>query len=160
MASIVKTIHQRSACACGASGTHIDGATVARFVCHCRICQSLYQQPWADVVVFRPGAITLSVPNELTFRQYRAFPALNRGVCAACGSPVAAFTPGASLIGLAFVPSRTFEHPEDLPPATQHIFYDSRVADVEDDLPKVSGYWPSERAVIGMIMRGLMAKPA
>jgi len=150
-------ITQRCACACGASGTHIHGASVARFLCHCTICQSLYKEPWADVMVFRANAITLPESHKLAFRRYRSLPALNRGVCTACGSPVIALTPGPSAIGLAFVPSRTFENPSELPPPTQHIFYDSRIADVDDPLPKISGYWRSEFAVGGMVGRGLLA---
>jgi hypothetical protein len=154
---IMMIINQRCVCACGASGTHVDGALIARFLCHCTICQSLYQQPWADVVVLRAGAITISEPHRLAFRRYRSLPALNRGVCTACGSPVVAVTPGPSVFGLAFVPSRTFENPDELPPAAQHIFYDRRIADVSDPLPKVSGYWRSEFAVGGMVGRGLLA---
>lgn len=84
-------------------------------------------------------------------------PALNRGVCTACGSPVLALTPGPAAIGLAFVPARTFDDPSELPSATQHIFYDRRVADIDDALPKVSGYWRSELAVGGLVGRGLLA---
>lgn len=150
-------ITQRCVCACGATSAHIHGAPIARFFCHCTICQSLYKQPWADVMVFRPNAITIAEPHKLAFRRYRSLPALNRGVCTACGAPVVALTPGPSALGLAFVPSRTFENPGELPPAMQHIFYDRRIADVDDSLPKVSGYWRSEFAVGGMVGRGLLA---
>ncbi|WP_157956580.1 GFA family protein [Dyella sp. C11] len=150
-------VNQRSVCACGASGTHVHGVLLARFFCHCTICQSLYKRPWADVMVFRPGAITVSDPNRLAFRRYRSLPALNRGVCSACGSPVVALTPGPSASGLGFMPAGTFENPGELPPPTHHIFYDRRVADVDDALPKIHGYWRSELAVGSLVVRGLLA---
>jgi hypothetical protein len=32
------------------------------------------------------------------------------------------------------------------------------VKDIDDDLPKVSGYWPSELAVTRMVMGGLVGR--
>jgi hypothetical protein len=53
-----------------------------------------------------------------------------------------------------FVPTRNFERPSELPSASHHIFYQSRVADISDAIPKVSGYWPSELAVARMALAG------
>jgi len=64
----------------------------------------------------------------------------------------------APFLQLAFVPSRNFADPSALPPAGAHIFYHRRVDDVNDSLPKISGYWPSElavtRAVMGSMLHG------
>ncbi|GLS18021.1 hypothetical protein GCM10007874_10370 [Labrys miyagiensis] len=64
-------------------------------------------------------------------------------------------TPGPSALALAFVASRSFEKPYLLPPLQLRIFYHRRVAEVDDALPKISGYWRSEYAVGRLMIRGL-----
>lgn len=44
------------------------------------------------------------------------------------------------------------------PPVAAHIFYDSRVADVEDGLPTHSGYWPSQWAFMKLVFAGLRGR--
>jgi hypothetical protein len=64
----------------------------------------------------------------------------------------------APFLQLAFVPTTNFADPAALPPPGAHIFYHRRVDDVNDSLPKISGYWPSElavtRAVMGSVFHG------
>jgi hypothetical protein len=68
-----------------------------------------------------------------------------------CGSPVASFL-GRAPVALAFVPSQNFPRPAELPAPDSHIFYDRRVADIADSIPKVSGYWASEALVTRSIL--------
>jgi hypothetical protein len=51
-----------------------------------------------------------------------------------------------------------FADQSSLPVAGFHIFYDRRVADVADELPKYSGYWKSEWAATKPIISTLMHK--
>jgi hypothetical protein len=45
------------------------------------------------------------------------------------------------------------------PPAPDaHIFYDRRVADITDTVPKVSGYWASEAHVTRSLLGGLFGR--
>ena len=39
-----------------------------------------------------------------------------------------------------------------LPPVRLHVFYNRRVADVADRLPKYAHYWPSQFAITKTIM--------
>jgi len=39
-----------------------------------------------------------------------------------------------------------------MPAPSLHIFYRSRVADVDDALPKLNGYWPSQTATTQLIL--------
>jgi hypothetical protein len=71
-----------------------------------------------------------------------------------CGSPVASFL-GRGPVALAFVPSQNFPRPAELPAPDSHIFYDRRVADIADSIPKVSGYWASEARVTWSILAAL-----
>jgi hypothetical protein len=56
-------------------------------------------------------------------------------------------------LSLAFVPAARFPVDFLLPRPVMHIYYESRIADVADELPKHSGQWPSQLAVLQMIMK-------
>jgi hypothetical protein len=140
-------MRQTCSCRCGASRLAVNGEPIGRFYCHCTICQAVYQQPYADVTIFRRGrspCLTTAPPRS----------GLNRGTCPACAAPVVAFMALGPLRMFAFVRSHNFERPSELPEPSLHIFYHRRVADATDALPKVSGYWVSEMAVSRMIFGG------
>jgi hypothetical protein len=134
-------------CACGATRFEVTGNPLTRFYCHCRICQSVYGQPFADVTVWWGTGVTLPRNHPVQFRRYRPPPALRRGICSDCGQPAVGFLSVLPFVALAFVPTRNFVDQSTLPPAAAHIFYHRRVRDVADDLPKHCGYWVSELAV-------------
>ena len=80
---------------------------------------------------------------------------LNRGTCRTCGTLILehlAASPLSVVIG------RTWEDPQLLPPARGHIFYEARVADIDDGLPKRSGYMSSELAALGWNMTGMLGR--
>jgi hypothetical protein len=140
----------------------VDGEPIGRFLCHCAICQSVYRRPFADTTVFWGKAVTLPETHDIEFRRLRPPPALRRGLCPHCANPVVAFMTAAGL-SVGFVPSRNFEDPSELPEPAGHIFYDRRIADVADSLPKISGYWPSEtyvgRRIFGALFRSAQNRP-
>ncbi len=74
-----------------------------------------------------------------------------------CGSPVASFL-GPAPMALAFVHSQNFPRPGELPAPDRHIFYDRRVADISDNIPKISGYWASEAYVTRTVLAGLVGR--
>ena len=59
---------------------------------------------------------------------------------------------GAGPTQLVFVPSKSFVEKDLLPPVRLHVFYNRRLADAEDDLPRYSYYWPSQFAIMKTIM--------
>jgi hypothetical protein len=144
---------QTASCECGQSRFKVDGVPVARFKCHCTICQSLYKKPYADVVMLWGGAITLPQKQSFTFRKYRPPPALRRATCDSCGAPVVGFLRLVPFVQLAFSQGANFADQSLLPPTSFHIFYHSRIKDVDDELPKISGYWASELAVTKLLFR-------
>jgi hypothetical protein len=149
-------MNQHCACVCGASHFRVAGDPIGRFFCHCTICREIYRKPFADVTYFWAGSVTLPPNQPIEFRRYRTPPAMRRGTCAKCDNPVL------SLLGrglaLAFVPSQNFPRPGELPAPDRHIFYDRRVADISDNIPKISGYWASEVHVTQSILAGLFAR--
>ena len=74
-----------------------------------------------------------------------------------CGNPVLSFL-GRAPMALAFVPSQNFPRPTELPAPDRHIFYDRRVADVVDSIPKLGGYWASEAYVTRSILAGFFGR--
>ena len=74
-----------------------------------------------------------------------------------CGNPVLSLL-GRIPMALAFIPSQNFPRPAELPAPGRHIFYDRRVADVADSVPKLDGYWASEAHVTRSILAGLFGR--
>lgn len=148
------SIIQNCACPCGHSQFSIAGKPLARFFCHCRICQALYKLPFADIAAFWGTSITLPIGSDVSFRKYRPPPAVSRGTCSACGAPVVGFLRVAPFLRLAFIPVRNIPDPSALPVPGAHIFYHRRVRDVNDSIPKVEGYWPSELTAVRLMLKG------
>lgn len=143
-------------CECGKSNIAFTGAPVLRFICHCTICQAVYNKPYADIVLLKSSQVLKPADLALEFHKHRRPPAVNRGVCPSCKKPVLAAMPLAPKFGLAFIPSSNLPADYALPAPSFHTFYNSRVADVNDAAPKISGYWKSQWAVTKGFIAGLM----
>ena len=146
---------QDCSCPCGASQFTVNGDAIGRFFCHCAICRKAYGKPFADVTYFRAESVTLPDGPPIAFRRHRPPPAMRRGTCAKCGNPVVSLLGFPRSLALAFVPSRNFPQAAQPPAPDAHIFYDRRVGDIADAVPKVSGYWASEARVPRSLLAGL-----
>ena len=151
-------VNQLCQCACGAARFTIRGRALLRVLCHCTICQSFNRKPYADVTIFEARAVTLPEKDRVVFRTYRPPPAVQRGRCSACDGAAITFARIPLSPKLAVIPSANFADNTFLPEPSLHIFYDRRVADVEDNLPRYSGYWRSQvafgRCLISAVFRG------
>ena len=134
-------------CPCGKQKFEISGKPVMRFICHCKICQKVYQKPFADIIAVKASQVKKPLGSGILFAKHRSYPNVNRGVCSDCNNPVVGFMPVAPFFGLSFIPVANFTDQSNLPAASMHTFYDRRVHDVIDHIPKISGYWPSQLAV-------------
>ncbi len=126
-------------CSCGACKITLSKRPADAFYCHCSVCQKVYQKPFADVTVSPLRNVTITGDTPLTFGTYKPFPNIARGVCPHCKDPViakASYGPGLSV---AFIPRAALTVSENLPPPSRHVFYATRTADVDDDLPKHMG---------------------
>lgn len=150
------SFQQSASCPCSVSSISVKAKPFARFKCHCSICQKLYKQPYADFVVLNAKHLIIEKPETIEFAKYRLPPALNRGLCSHCHSPLVGFLRLAPFLSLAFVPSERFQDANQLPALQGHIFYHRRLSDAEDELPKFEGYWHSELAVTKACLKGLM----
>lgn len=145
----------KCSCPCGKQNFEVMGKPVMRFICHCKICQKVYRKPFADIVAVKSSQVVKPLNDGILFAKHRSYPNVNRGVCEACNNPVVGFMPVAPMFGLSFIPAANFADQSALPAAMMHTFYDRRVNDVADSLPKVSGYWSSQWAVTRDFMAGL-----
>tara|TARA_R110002072_G_scaffold140765_8_gene285235 strand:- start:25354 stop:25713 length:360 start_codon:yes stop_codon:yes gene_type:complete len=107
----------------------------------------VYRKPFANIVAVKSNQIIKPIDPAIRFTKHRLPPSVNRGVCPSCNSPVVAFLPLAPTFGLAFIPAENFSEVFELPKPILHSFYDRRVGDVDDQLPKFNGYWPSQWAL-------------
>jgi hypothetical protein len=135
----------RARCHCGAVHYEVHADPVDAKICHCRTCQVLHGAPmqWAAIfhkkdVHFRLGTENLRFYNSELHRSERILPCKVR--CALCGTLIA--DDGRNM-WLAFPTQFDFGSPARVPESfkpTCHIFYDQRVIDVDDGLPKWSGH--------------------
>ncbi|MFT7214838.1 MAG: hypothetical protein ACI9XK_005109 [Granulosicoccus sp.] len=69
-----------------------------------------------------------------------------------------AFLPLAPAFGLSFIPAANFFKEYELPKPVLHSFYDRRVDDVDDHLPKFSGYWQSQWGVASQFVSTILRR--
>jgi hypothetical protein len=150
--STTPPVHQ-GACPCGHARFSLTAAPIARFYCHCLVCQRLYGAPYADVSVVPARHVHGPDRDTVAIGRHRPPPALARALCRHCGQPVLGTLGFAGLRLLTFVPSANLVDPGLLPPPTAHIFWNRRTSDHADALPRYSGYWRSELAVVATVLR-------
>ncbi|TDG14864.1 hypothetical protein E2F43_01060 [Seongchinamella unica] len=140
-------------CPCGTTRYQIHGEPILRFYCHCTICQQQYQAPYVDVSLFKLSDVDWPEGQEITYSRFKRFGAVDRGRCPACDKPILSKM-GKGDKAFAFLAARNCVNAGDLPPADMHVFYGTRTADVEDDLPKYNNVFSSRYAFIKRMMAG------
>lgn len=138
--------HQQCQCHCGAAAFEVQRAPLMRFICHCTICQRFNGTPFADMVVLRSDGVVPPADGTVDFGTYRPPPAVQRGKCATCNKPAIEFMRLPLMPALTFVPAANFADAAALPAPRLHTFYDKRVVDIDDGLPKHRGYLKSQLA--------------
>lgn len=135
----------RAACFCGAVKYEVNADPVDAKICHCLACQKLHGAPmqWAAIFYKHNVRVTAGLNHMVFFNSEqggheRILPC--KISCGRCGTPIA---DEGRRMWLAFPTLFDFGHgvqvPESFKP-TCHIFYNSRVVDLQDDLPKWSGH--------------------
>lgn len=143
-------------CPCGAIKFYLKKPPLIRFHCHCTICQKLYNSAYNDVVVIQSKNVLLE-QNEVEFNKYRRPPALDRGICVQCKSPVIGFLRGIPGLGLAFINVNNIQDKSSLEGPLGHIFYHRKKEHIVDELPKFKGYWKSQIKLCHWIIIKLLA---
>jgi hypothetical protein len=147
-ASIADThfkVKYRASCYCNAVQYEVCADPVDAKICHCTTCQKLHGAPmqWAAIfykhdVRITKGVDCLKFYNSERNIHERVLPCKIR--CALCGTPIA---DEGRRMWLAFPSLFDFSElsafPEKFRP-TCHLFYGSRVMDMDDKRPKWSGH--------------------
>ena len=142
-------------CQCGKSYFDIKGDPLLRAICHCEICQTFNEAPYADITVFNTKDIEFPEDNIVDFKSYAKPPLLRRGKCSACHKPAIEFLKLPLATGITIIPSGNIKDRSKVPHLSFHSFYHRRKADVDDGLPKYSGYLPSQ---LGFMFRLIKAR--
>ncbi len=117
-------------CYCGAVEVEVQGEPAASAICHCHSCRKWHAAPLNAWSIWPSAKVTISGGATITSDTDEAS---GRVSCAKCGGCVANHKPKANMTvvypmtlagsGLAYSPAF-------------HIYYDERVMDVADGLPK------------------------
>lgn len=145
-------------CACGQSKFTLSHLPTQRLRCHCTICQSVYDGPYSDFLLVNAKTVEIDPTAKISYSQHKKPPALDRGLCTSCEKPVIgtmSLMPG---VKLAFIPAYTLRKTKNLPEPSRHIWYQSRRADIDDDLPKHEGILRSNLACLGPFFKGFRGK--
>ncbi|MEO0369262.1 MAG: GFA family protein [Pseudomonadota bacterium] len=130
-------------CACGAVQWSASQQPKSRFYCHCTICQEFNQADYADVLVFSSDAIEVVNEQKVVFRKFKAPPAVNRGVCVDCSSPVIETLSLPLFPKLTIIPSSTSKQADAYQPAA-HLFYHRRKTEWQDTVRKYQSFLSSQ----------------
>ncbi len=146
-------------CACGVVQYRTRGRPLLRGYCHCTLCQAFNQAPFADITVFHRDDVEMPPEDQIAYRTLRPPPAVQRGACRVCGRPAVEYLSLPLMPTLVVVPTANIADAEGLPLPALHIFYNRRQADVEDALPKFSGYLRSQVAFMSRVVSALVRRP-
>ncbi|TNF88260.1 MAG: GFA family protein [Gammaproteobacteria bacterium] len=145
------TARYHASCHCGTVRYEARADPVDAKLCHCRDCQVLHGAPmqWAAIFHKRDVRFTAGIEHLRFYHAPSRAEARERPckvACRRCGTPIA--DEGRNM-WLAFPSLFEFGTPT-VPRAFQpsaHIFYSSRVMEVDDGLPKWSGHKERSRLV-------------
>ena len=142
-------------CPCGSVTFTIDGPPLFRLFCHCTICQAFNDAPFADVTAFRAEHVHVTDEGAVAWRTWKKGSPVRRGKCARCDAPAVERATLPLLPDLVIVPSANAREGVELPAPAMHIFYGSRVADVDDGLPRRAGFASSQLGFMGALTGAL-----
>lgn len=146
------------ACECGIISISDNAKVINRFVCHCLFCQEYTNDSFNDESFFRKRDIIINKPELIEFtKNYSKLSPLSRGTCKTCKSPVISIAK-IPLFSLILIPSETSIIKSLLPPVCAHVFYHRRKTDLNDSIPKYSGFWNSQLMTQWFLLKSFIKK--
>lgn len=138
------TDHHAGQCYCDQVQVEVKGDPVFAAYCHCESCRKWHSAPmtalaaWPDDAVKVHGDVTVSEKNDES----------RRTSCSKCGGNVLTTKPG---LGWKVVYPLTLAGSDFSYKPAMHIFYENRVVDFNDHLPKFSDV-PAEAGGSGVML--------
>lgn len=145
----------KGGCVCGSVQYTTNGAPLFRAFCHCETCQAYNQADYADILVMRSGSVALEPETSIDFQFHQWPPVVSRGKCADCGGVAVEKISLPLFPKLIVIPAQTLRSQERAPAPAFHMFCHRRVSEIEDNLPRHSGYLSSQWAFTSAVLRGL-----
>ena len=142
-------------CPCGSVSFRITGKPLLRAFCHCNTCREFNGTDVADVTVFRAADVTVENESGVDYRAYQRPALARRGKCTSCDRPAVERASIPFGLDIVILPSGNVLRDALLPAPSMHIFYDRRVADASDGLPKRGGFVASQTSFMLELFRGL-----
>ncbi|TFK42027.1 Mss4-like protein [Crucibulum laeve] len=148
MSESTADIIHRGGCFCGAVTYQVTGKPLRSAYCHCTLCQRLHSCAFIHTIHFPAAAFswTHAEPHEATIETYAVStkPWKIRSRCKQCGCPVASHNTKLdkwSVWGgeLERDEKGRIQGWEEIKP-TAHMFYETRMLDINDELGKWAGY--------------------
>lgn len=153
----IKFTPQEGSCSCCSNTYTINHTPIARFICHCTICQEYTGQAYNDVtVLLKPDVSELNLMRT-NFRRWKLPPNISRGLCKRCNKPSIEMAMGDNLV---LVPTNNYSDIAALPEPTMHLFYNRRVEDIEDNLPKYNGFVQSQAMIVKTLAQCMFQRVA
>jgi hypothetical protein len=131
-------------CSCGKNQFTLTKKPLLRAICHCEICQKFNQAPFGDIVIFSKRDVLLPENHSVAFKTYTTPPMVQRGKCTACQQPAIELMEMPMTPALIMIPAANISNKDLIPEVSFHSFYHRRIKDVNDAIPKYSGYLKSQ----------------
>ncbi len=143
---------QEASCSCTSNTYIVNNKPIGRFICHCTICQEYTGQAYNDVTVLLKQDVSELKLINTKFRRWKLPPNISRGLCTRCNKPSIEMAMGGTLI---LVPTTNYPDVSALPEPTMHLFYNRRIEDSNDDLPKYNGFVQSQAMIVKTLAQGM-----
>ena len=123
-------------CECGSVQLELTGEPRVRGTCHCEDCRDLLNTPYHMVNAWMPEQVkTKKGEDKLVHHQHPSL-RMQRVQCSNCGEVLYnTNAAGWKVMSQLLVAKNYGEIPQELQ-SQMHFFYDRRIVDVADDLPK------------------------
>ncbi|MFT5573671.1 MAG: hypothetical protein ACI9FR_002606 [Cryomorphaceae bacterium] len=136
--------NSKCVCECGSVSYLVPSKPLFRMYCHCSICQKFNDAAYGDICVYRSADVERPKEGLVKFSTFRPPPNVQRGKCTSCKKPAIEILEAPLFPKLILVPGSMLRNRDLLPESVGHVFYEGRVADVQDGLPKHNGYLKSQ----------------
>lgn len=148
---------QEGSCSCYSNTYSINNKPIARFICHCTICQEFTGEDFNDVTVLLKSDVTELNLIRTKFRRWKLPPNIKRGLCTRCNKPSIEMAVAGNLV---LIPTTNYPDIAALPKPSMHLFYNCRVENIDDDLPKCNGFVQSQTMMVKALAQGIYKRVA
>jgi hypothetical protein len=145
-------------CSCGEIKVQIKSASFVRLFCHCSICQSIFNESYADDIIVLAKDVTVENSGSVIYRKHTSFFPIHRGECKHCKAPVISFSSLIPFVKLAITPTCFYSVQTKLPNSVAHFFYRNNKTPINDSLPKYNDYLSSQINTIKYVLYSIIKR--